>query len=312
MTDPKAKSSKTDVHLNIDHDTFQQRFDREPFGFMHDLSSLDLFKFDSLLNLAERFSGSPRDYFIAGSAPSPGTGFYSVPNGGVKPRDALENLDNVHCRVLLKRPENHDARFRELLETLFQQVVDLRGGPGSQRIKRLESAILISSDSTTTPVHFDPEVGFFSQIEGEKFYHVYPPVCAREIELERFYVRGRVDIGNVDLGGLDAGREHLFILGPGKGFHQPQNAPHWVQTGRSRSVSYTFVFQTDASRALGRTRGFNYCLRKLGIDPSPPGTRPRLDAAKASTMHAAVPIQFAGRILNKTRRVLSGRRLAGN
>ncbi|MGH9431374.1 MAG: hypothetical protein ACRD3T_07510 [Terriglobia bacterium] len=306
-----ARSSKVNAHLNVDYEAFRQSFDREPFGFTHNLSGLDLFTPDSLQNLAENFSESPRDYFIAGSAASPGTTFYSVPNGGLNPREAVESLDKGHHRVLLKRPENHDARFRDLLEMLFRQVVDLRGGLGGERVERLESAVLISSGSTTTPIHFDPEVGFFSQIEGEKSYHVYPPDCASEAELERFYIRGRVDIGNVDMSGLDSTREHVFYLGPGKGLHQPQNAPHWVQTGNSRSVSYTFVFQTAASRALGRTRAFNYCLRKCRFNPSLPRTHPGLDAAKAGAMHAAMPIQFAGRILNKAQRVLTGRRLSG-
>lgn len=307
-----AGSGKIEAHLNMDHETFQRCFDREPFGFTHNLSGLDLFRPESLQHLTEKFSGSPRDYFIAGSAPAPGTKFYSVPNGGLNPSEALANLDKEHCRILLKRPENHDARFQDLLETLFRQVVDSRGGLGNERIERLESAVLISSGSTTTPIHFDPEVGFFSQIEGEKFYHVYPPDCASESELERFYIRGRVDIGNVDIMGLDREREHTFNLGPGKGFHQPQNAPHWVQTGKARSVSYTFVFQTDVSRSLGRTRAFNFCLRKFGLDPSLPGTHPRLDASKADAMRAMAPIQLAGRVINKAHRVLGSRRLSGS
>lgn len=309
-SDALARSSGITGHLTFDHDKFRQCFDSEPFGFSHNLSSLDLFKFDSLLTLGEKFSGSPRDYFIAGSAPSPGTKFYAVPNGGYKPRQAIENLERGSHRVLLKRPEDHDPQFRDLLHTLFRQVVELRGGLGNERVERLESAVLISSSSTTTPIHFDPEVGFFSQIEGEKFYHVYPPACTSETELERFYVRGRVDIGNVDISKLDPAREHVFNLGPGKGFHQPQNAPHWVRTGKSRSVSYTFVFQTNASRTQGRIRAFNYCLRRLGIDPSRPGAHPGLDAAKASAMYGAIPIQLAGRVLNKTKRVLIGRKLA--
>jgi hypothetical protein len=311
-SDAPVRSSRIDGHLAFNQEIFCQCFDREPFGFTHNLNSLDLFKFESLLALGEKFAGSPRDYFIAGSAASPGTEFYSVPNGGYKPRQAIESLERGNHRVLLKRPEDHDSHFRELLDALFRQIVDLRGGLGNERVERLESAVLISSRSTTTPIHFDPEVGFFSQIEGEKFYHVYPPACSCETELERFYIRGRVDIGTVDITNLDPTREHVFNLGPGKGFHQPQNSPHWVQTGESRSVSYTFVFQTNTSRALGRIRAFNYCLRKVGIDPSCPGIHPGLDAAKARTMYGAIPIQLAGRVLNKTKRVLTGRRLSGN
>lgn len=297
-----------DPRLNVDPKNLREFFDRQPFAFSHNLSGLDLFKRDSLRNLAAKFSGSPRDYFVAGSASTPGTKFYSVPNGGCEPAEALDKLDKVNCRVLLKRPENHDPRFRDLLETLFGQVTDALGGLGREGIERLESAVLISSGSTTTPVHFDPEVSFFSQIEGDKFYHIYPPACTRENEMERFYIRGRVDIASVELDALDPQREHVFHLLPGMGFHQPQNSPHWVQTGDSRSVSYTFVFETDASRARGRTRAFNYCLRKVGI--APVGSHPLADAAKARAMRAAVPVQFLGRVLNKAQRVLAGRRLS--
>src|SRR5262249_10177785 len=157
------------------------------------------------------------------------------------------------------------ARFRELLDTLFRQVVDLRGGLRRERVVRLESGILISSAATTTPFHFDPEINFFSQIEGEKIYHAYAPSVLTEPELERFYIRGVVNIGQVQLNGRDPAREHVFTLGPGKGFHQPQNSPHWVETRESRSVSYAFVWESNATRARGRVRAFNYYLRKLRL-----------------------------------------------
>ncbi len=297
-------------HLEFGQKALQELFDREPFAFGHNLNDLDLFRSDSLRTLTEKFSSSPRDYFIAGSAASPETTFYSVPNGGRKPLEAFENLDKMSCRILLKRPENHDARFHDLLQALFTQVLDSLGGLGGARVERLESAILISSGSTTTPIHFDPEIGFFSQIEDEKFYHIYPPDSARETDMERFYIRGRIDIGSVDMSGLIPEKEHVFRLLPGMGFHQPQNSPHWVRTGGSRSVSYTFVFQTDASRARGRTRAFNYCLRKAGITPAHLGAHPKADAVKSSVMQAAVPIQLLGRVVNKAQRVITGKRLS--
>ena len=295
--------------LEIDAALFGRSFDREPFEFSHQLSGIDLFREDALCELAAKMGKAPRDYFIAGSAPTPGTKFYDVPSGGLTPLRALERLEGQRCRILLKRPENHEHEFRELLKVLFQQVVELRGGLRNERLVRLESAILISSGTTTTPIHFDPEIGFFSQIEGKKFYHVYPPWCAAETELERFYIRGKVDIGDVDLRKLDCKQERVYELGPGKGFHQPQNSPHWVQTGEMRSVSYTFVFETDLTRSRGRTRAFNYFMRKAGMTPTALGVNPGLDSGKAAAFHAAKPLQFAGQVLNKAQRMIAGRRL---
>jgi hypothetical protein len=155
-----------------------------------------------------------------------------------------------------------------------------RGGLGSERVVRLETAIFISSGSTTTPVHFDPEVNFFSQIEGQKFYHVYPPVCAQETELERFYIRGRVGIGQVDLMKLDASREHVYVLEPGKGFHQRRilrTGCRRVRSGRCRSV--LSMKRTLRGSEDGRGLSTAFCgkraLRRGRLASGPARTRAR-------------------------------------
>jgi hypothetical protein len=201
------------------------------------------------------------------------------------------HLETGSFRVLLKRPENYDLRFRELIDQLFTQVADSLGGFGGNRIVRLEAGLLITSAATTTPFHFDPEIGFFSQIEGKKIYHLYPPSILGEEELERFYKLGRVAIAQIDLEGRDPAREHVFRLGPGKGLHQPQNAAHWVETRGVRSISYSFVFETEAGRARGRARAFNHFLRCLKLNPAPPGVNPAFDAIKSEAMRGVLPVR---------------------
>src|ERR1043166_3074928 len=277
--------------LNLDPAAFRDSFDREPFGYTHNLNELEIFASDSLRNLVEKYSSHSHDQYVAGGAVAPSHEFYSVQHPSYTTLEAFDRLDESNSRILLKRPERYDARFRELLDKLFRQVIDLRGGLGSEQLLRLESAVLISSAATITPFHFDPEINFFAQIEGNKTYHVYSPSTLSEAELERFYIRGVVNIGQVGLDGRDPAHEHVFCLQPGKGLHQPQNAPHWVETCASRSVSYAFVFETDASRARGRVRAFNYYLRKLWLNPARPGAHPSLDKLKASTMQAMIPLR---------------------
>lgn len=263
-------------------------FNRTPYAFGHTLSDSDLFEFDALCALARKYD---RDFFVAGGAASPKDRFYSVRSGMHTPYDALARLDLESQRVLLKRPEQYDTRYRDLMHALFEQIVRLRGGLGSERVVRLASSILVSSAATTTPFHFDPEMTFFFQIAGEKSYHLYAPTVLSEPELDRFYSMGVVNIGQVDLAGRDPAREYVFELAPGKGMHQPQNSPHWVQTQGSRSISYAISFETASSRELGRTRAFNYYQRKLGMAPAPPGAYPKRDAAKALAMQAAIPLR---------------------
>ncbi len=263
-------------------------FDRIPYGFGHTLSGLDLFNFEMLCALARKYD---HDYYVAGGATTPGERFYSVPSVMDSPYDALQRLEDQPQRVLLKRPEQYDTRYRDLMLALFEQIVRQCGGLGGGRVVRLDSSILITSAATTTPFHFDPEITFFFQIEGAKSYHLYAPAVLSEPELENFYRVGIVNIGQVDFAQRDPSREFVFELSASKGMHQPRNAPHWVHTQGSMSVSYAISFETDATRELGRTRAFNYYQRKLGIRPALPGSYPRRDAAKALAMQAAVPLR---------------------
>jgi hypothetical protein len=275
--------------LDLDPQVFGRLFNREPFGFTHNLSGNDLFDFDSLRALATKYGANKRDFYALSGARAASAHLFSIKSLAYAPPEALDRLDEGDCRLLMMRPENYDQRFRKLLNDLFEQVVELRGGLGGESVVRLESTILISSAATITPFHFDPEIGFFCHIAGEKEYHVYSPAVVSETDLEPFYSRTKVSSADLDLRGRDPGREYVFNLTAGKGHHQPQNAPHWVKTGEGRSVSYSFVFETTATRLASRVRGFNHYLRKVGLEPAPPGKHPSPDALKAATMGMVIP-----------------------
>jgi len=132
---------------------------------------------------------------------------------------------------------------------------------------------------------------------------LYSPAVLSEEELERFYVMGIVNIGQVELSGRDPASEHVFPLVAGKGMHQPQNCPHWVETRLTRSVSYVFSYETDVSRSIGRTRAFNHYMRAMGLRPSAPGRNPVADARKARAMESIIPLRKrASEALRRTRR----------
>ena len=217
---------------------------------------------------------------------------YSLPKAPLKPDEAIDQLAAGSYKILLKRLERHHDGFRDLLSTLFGQVkAELRRNRFPDDIVRLESSVFISAPQATTPFHFDPEVNFFAQIEGEKIYHLYEPSELGEDEVEPLYVRATTDIGQVDLGRRDPSREHVIRLSPGRGLHQPQDAPHWVETVGSRSVSYAFVYETRDGLMRSRVRSFNAYLRRLHFDPARPGVRPTTDAIKAAAMTAAIPVR---------------------
>ncbi len=276
---------------------------QQPFGFTHNLMNLDIFRFENLLTLAEKFGAAPNDYFVASGAPAAGAAFYSVARLPDSPRAAMERLSAEPVRILLKRPERHDARFAQLRDRIFAQVFQGADISRASGFTRLETAVFITSAATITPFHFDPEVGIFAQIEGQKNYHIYPPDCVTDQELERFFVRGVFDIGKLALDGRDPSREHVFALTPGMGLYQPHNAPHWVETCGSRSISFSFVFQTRDAARVARVRGFNHYARKLGVTPGAVGSNAGRDGAKAAVMQMVTPARkTASRALSFLRR----------
>jgi Cupin superfamily protein len=276
--------------LDLDDAVFNENYDRVPFGFSHNLHRLTLFENETLRSLCERYAAHPEDYFVSRSAPTAGAVFYSVPKTPLKPHEAFDHLTAGSYKILLKRLERHHDGFRDLLNTLFGQVKgQLQRNRFSDEAVRLESSVFISAPQATTPFHFDPEVNFFSQIEGEKIYHLYEPSVLAEDEVEPLYVRAMTDIGQVDLARRDPSAEHVIRLQPGMGLHQPQDAPHWVETVGSRSISYTFVYETHEGQRRSRVRSFNSYLRRLHIDPARPGEHPARDAVKAAAMAAVIP-----------------------
>jgi hypothetical protein len=280
------------ARLDLDDAIFAENYDRIPFGFSHNLHDLALFENETLRSVCETYAAHPQDYFVSCSAPTAGTVFYSVPKTPLKPHEAFDQLAAGSYKILLKRLERHHDGFRELLDALFAQVKGhLRRNRLPDEVVRLESSVFISAPQATTPFHFDPEVNFLSQIEGEKVYHLYEPSVLGEDEVEPLYVRATTDIGQVDLARRDPSAEHVFRLRPGTGLHQPQDAPHWVETVGSRSISYTFVYETREGRTRSRVRACNAYLRRLHLDPSRPGERPAQDAIKAAAMAAAIPVR---------------------
>lgn len=264
-------------------------YDCEPFGFEHTIAGAGLFDLPELRSLATRYDSD--DYFVAESAQSPHTPFYDVPHGRLTPVQALDDLKRGAYRIILKRPERYDARFAVLLRSLFEQVCRARAWPIDDIVVRLDGAVLINSGAAITPLHFDPEVSFFFQIAGTKTYHLFEKAALSEGDLERAYVRDKRDIGKIARGLAAEAREFVFDLGPGCGIHQPQNTPHWVQTGPGVAISYVFSIETEAGRALGRTRAFNFVQRSVGLKPANPGRRPRNDLRKAAVMRLVYAVR---------------------
>src|SRR6202042_168531 len=100
-----------DAELRIDPNTYSASYNKIPFGFYHNLHQLDIFQLDSLRDLVARYGESEDDYFVAASAAAPGSPFFEAASFKLKPKEALEQLDQRPMRILLKKLEQYDDRF---------------------------------------------------------------------------------------------------------------------------------------------------------------------------------------------------------
>ncbi|MBV8114314.1 MAG: hypothetical protein JO300_06200, partial [Silvibacterium sp.] len=87
-------------------------------------------------------------------------------------------------------------------------------------------------------------------------------------------------------------RAHVILMKPGTGVHIPVNFPHWLKNGNNVSISLSISYQyKDWQRKY--VFQANYYLRKIGLNPTPPGRSALLDNTKRIVMQAG----FAGKKL---------------
>lgn len=269
----------------IELEEAQRHAPGEPFAFRHALGSHEMFSLPRLAQLAEKLPAD--DYFVSTPAGRPDEPFYGTEPRDVRAADVVASIEGSPYKLLLKRLEEYDAEFRALFEACLADGLDIVGARRAD-VVRANSFIFLTGRNAITPLHFDPEYGFFMQIAGRKTYNLWSPRDIDATDLERHYARGIVDIGKI--AATKFGEPRLTVaLGPGVGLHQPPDAAHWVTTHDDVSVSYSIAFETHGSRAYGRTQAFNHFARKLGAAPRRPGAHPSADRLKALSMRALGP-----------------------
>jgi hypothetical protein len=168
-----------------------------------------------------------------------------------------------------------------VLQEILQRIFSFLSPAAQDDIIMGESLIFINSPRRITAYHLDLESNFLLQIRGEKLCHVHD--CADRsvtphVELEKH-------CGGDHNGALfkperqhDA---HTYHLTAGHGVHFPSTAPHWVDNGNDVSVSININFDlTSIHKRLKRIYAMNRIIRRLGMQPRPPGESLLADSLK--------------------------------
>ncbi|MGI8567693.1 MAG: cupin-like domain-containing protein [Methylocella sp.] len=268
--------------IGLDNASIWKQLNRTPYLFHHTLANHPLFDIPRLLKLAkgviDRGDATKFALSVEGDAK-----FNSAP---LQDRllQAIRRVDEGGIRFKLSSLEELDQDYDHILRKTIGEVEDLTGLPLRHEIGLSGITVFVASPNMVTPYHFDNDTNFLFQIRGEKDYRIFDPqnrFVLTENEIERFYA-GNPMAGIYREEVVESGST-LFHLTPGTAVHHPPLAPHMVTNGNNVSVSVSMWFALSPVVYRARIYQANYCLRRLGFKPLPPGKSRFRDKLKNRT-----------------------------
>ena len=281
-----SRSTGSSHWIECDARTLRENFDRAPFALRHNILDHPLFSMDRLTELARFLESRPGEVYVDVGVSNVGQRWDQAARPAATIAEVINELANTDAWIILRKPEL-DPAYRLLLDQCLGELRDLKGGDWGRPTRLDNSIIFLTSPRRLSTYHIDRECNFILQIRGEKTLYVFDQndrEVLPEEELERFWA---VDHNAPRYRPEYQDRAKVFRLRPGDGVHVPVNAPHWVQNDDNVSVTLSVNFQFLHDDRASHYQA-NYYLRKLGMNPSPPGTYPRCDRLKASALGSAV------------------------
>ncbi|MBK9032075.1 MAG: cupin-like domain-containing protein [Myxococcales bacterium] len=263
-------------------------------GLTHALSTHPLLQLDALVELGKRQQARKlvRTHSAAATA---GTSFADAPQLHPTGKTAAETLADVAranawmSLLNVQADPTYRAFIDEILDEL-RPAID-RVDPG---MCYRAGWIFVSSPGAVTPFHIDHEHNFILQIRGTKKLYVWPHddrAVVSERALELFHDGHSRDL--VTWKDAHRDRARVFDLAPGAGGYMPSTTGHMVENGPEPSVTISFTYYTDSTRANELLYRGNAKLRRLGLTPRPVGASPARDRVKHAVLASAFRAQSA-------------------
>lgn len=251
----------------------------------HRLADHPLLQIDALVELGKRQQARKlvRTHSDAATA---GTSFGDAPNLHPNARSAEATLaDIAHAKAWMSLLNvQADPVYRALIDTVLDDVRPIvdRRDPG---MCFRAGWIFVSSPNAVTPFHIDHEHNFILQIRGTKRLYTWDHLD-REVVSERAQERFHDEHSRDEIRWRDdlRARARVFDLEPGLGGYMPSTSPHMVENGPSPSITISFTYYTDATRARELLYRGNARLRRLGVTPRPVGASASRDRVKHTVL----------------------------
>jgi hypothetical protein len=273
--------------IDVDPAEFAVNFNRASFELGHSLSSEPLFQLPALMDLAERMLKTrPLDLHYDMGNIRIDQRWDEAPEKPFSPKEALGRIENCGAWFIFKATQL-DPEYKVFLDRGLGYIKDLVGERINSQILVEDALVFVTSPKRISSYHIDRECNFLLQIRGTKTIHIFDRENREvlpEVEIERFWaVDHNAAIYKPHL------QDHAksYKMRPGMGVHIPVNCPHWLENDDNVSVSLSLNFQFKDSMRANSYRA-NYILRKLGLNPTPPGKSAWLDALKSCAILPAV------------------------
>jgi Cupin-like domain len=266
--------------IETDTPKFRKEFNLSSFMFSHNLAGHPLFEIPRLLELANTILGKGESAKIAcqvGQIPV-NLKWSEVPRKN-QVLEAIARIQESGSWILIKGAQV-DPEYNTVLEQIVLELEELTGVSLRKEITWLDAYIFIASPYSITPYHIDHESNFLFQIHGDKEMNLFNPrdrSVLTEKEIEQYYI-GQLSSANYTE--EKQTKASVYHLTPGQAIHHPSLAPHWVKNGSNVSVSLSINFCMRSFDLQARVYQINHYLRKLGLEPTPPGKSAIKDYAK--------------------------------
>ncbi|HLJ51475.1 MAG TPA: hypothetical protein VKU01_35965 [Bryobacteraceae bacterium] len=269
----------------FDEELFHKNFNQRWFPLEHTLASHPLFDLERLIVLAKQTSVTrPDDLYFDKGATGPGQRWNETPTCDLPIEEAIRRIEYEGAWIILKHAQK-DPEYNNIIERTMREVLELTGRELERQVKYAEVILFITSPQRLTTYHIDRECNFVAQIRGNKTIYIFDKFdreVTPETELEKFWA---VDNNAAVYKPHLQSRASEFLLQPGNGVHIPVNAPHWLQNHDNISITASLNFKFR-DPVLANVYRANYVLRRLGIQPLPPGRSRGRDAMKRSAVWA--------------------------
>ena len=259
---------------------FSEYFGKKPFLFSHNLDSNELFTTSSVEKLADIWSrdGDKKGFFYLDRK------FREWGSEDHKASlvEAFRHSDLSRMRMKLSFIHTQPG-YSQILETMTGELSQLTGVDLPKKYKPPMETLFLSSPNEFTPYHIDSEDSFLLQIQGTKAIYIFDGSDSEILnvrDIEKYWAQNQIDLRDEM-----RSRATRFEMEPGTGVHIPMHFPHMVESGPISSMSLSIGYESVGfDRNLYRV---NHQLRKLGLNPAPPGKHKVIDDTKMAVFAGA-------------------------